>query len=97
MIDWFNVGLVVLIIFVVGFILNAIRKTRAEIEKGLGPAPSERIMRKVIEEIRNRDVNCPRCGQQTSAMMGTINQYKCDMCNHEFEGPDHIQRNLSHR
>ena len=90
MLDWFNIVLAVMVIVIVGFIVRAVRKTKAEIDKGLGPAPSERNMERAIMEIHERDVECPRCGSQTFAMLGTDNRYKCDACNYEFEGAPHI-------
>ncbi len=90
MLDLFNIILGIMVVVIVGFIVNAVRKTNAEIHKKMGPLPSEWRMKKTIEEIRKRDIQCPRCGKQTSAMLGTQNRYKCDVCNYEFEGAEHI-------
>lgn len=79
-------------IAIVVFIISVVRKTKAQIEKGLDPAPSERNMEKAIKEIRERDVECPRCRRQTFAMLGKENSYKCDSCNYEFEGKTHIEQ-----
>jgi ribosomal protein L37AE/L43A len=90
MLDWFIVSLGMVVVTIVGFIVYAVRKTNAEIRRGMGPAPSERTMKRAIEEIRRRDVRCPRCGRQATAMLGTNNKYKCDTCYHEFEDVKHI-------
>jgi transposase-like protein len=90
MLDWFYIVLGIMVVVIVVFIVNAIRMTNAEIHKKLGPLPDEWKMKKVVEEIRKRDVPCPRCGKQTFAMLGTQNRYKCDVCNYEFEGVEHI-------
>jgi DNA-directed RNA polymerase subunit RPC12/RpoP len=90
MLEWFYIVLGIMVAAIVGFIVKAVRMTNAEIHKKMGPLPDEWKMKKAIEEIRKRDISCPRCGKQTFAMLGTQNRYKCDTCNHEFEGPDHI-------
>ena len=90
MLNWFNIILGIMVVAIVVFIVRAVRKTKAEIYKGLGPEPGERRIRQAIKEIRERDIRCPHCGRQSSAMLGTGNKYKCDTCNHEFEGPSHI-------
>jgi ribosomal protein S27AE len=90
MLDWFNITLAILVVTIAGFIMKAIRQTQAEIDKGLGPAPGERRMKKAIEEITQRDIRCPRCGNEAFAMLGTGNRYKCDSCHFEFEGAEHI-------
>jgi DNA-directed RNA polymerase subunit RPC12/RpoP len=90
LLDWFNIILGIMVVAIVGFIVYAIRKTKAEIYRGLGPEPGERRMKQVIKEIRERDIRCPHCGRQSFAMLGTGNRYKCDTCHHEFEDVDHI-------
>ncbi len=90
MLDWFNIILGIMVVVIVGFIVNAVRKTNDEIHKKMGPLPSEWRTKKTIKEIRKRDIPCPRCGKQTSAMLGTESKYKCDTCNYESEGVEHI-------
>ena len=90
MLDWFNIILGIMVVVIVGFIVNAVRKTNAEIHKKMGPLPDGWKMKKAVEEIRKRDIPCPRCGKQTFAMLGTQNRYKCDICHYEFEGAEHI-------
>jgi transposase-like protein len=83
--DWFDIALGAMVIAIAGAIVLAVRKTKAEIDRGLGPAPTERDMKRRIRQIRARDVRCPRCGRQSHAMLGMKNRYKCDTCNHAFE------------
>ncbi|GEM_PF-2980753 len=90
MLDWYYIILGMMVVVIVGFIVKAVRMTNAEIYKKMGPMPSEWRMKKAIEEISKRDIQCPRCGKQTFAMLGTKNRYKCDICNYEFEGAEHI-------
>ena len=86
MLDWFNMLLLGTIIAVIGFIIFSVRKTMGTLsKKGL----SDDDMRELAARIRNRDMRCPRCGRQSSAMIGTKVKYKCDSCNYEFEGPKH--------
>lgn len=87
MINIFNIILVVTVILVIGFILYVVRKIMRRIKES-GLSPDE--MRKLAKEIRQRDVSCPRCSRQSSAMFGTDIKYRCDSCNHVFEGPRHI-------
>ena len=87
MLDWFNLLLLFLILVIVGFIVIAIRKTMMKMPL---PGESGDEARKLAERIRQRDVRCPRCKQQSSALLGTETQYKCDSCNFVFEGPEHI-------
>ncbi len=89
--DLFNIVFGILVVTIVGFIVYTIRKAMADVRKGLGPAPSERTMKRALEEMRKRDVRCPRCREQATMMLGTGNGYKCDSCNHEFEDVKHFQ------
>ena len=89
MFDWFNLLLISFVLLVVVFIALAIRKTMGEMTRS-GISGDE--ARRLAEEIRSRDVRCPRCDRQSSALLGTNNRYKCDTCNHEFEGPEHMPR-----
>lgn len=87
MLDWFNLILIALVLLIVVFIARAIRKTTGELsQSGLSGEEARRL----AEQIRKRDVRCPQCDRQSSAMLGMKNRYKCDTCNHEFEGPEHM-------
>jgi tRNA(Ile2) C34 agmatinyltransferase TiaS len=94
MLDLFNLSILALIVTIVVFIVRAIRLTNASIEKAGRDIPLSRpdVVRRVAEEIRSRDVRCPRCGQTTYAMLGTANRYRCEdeICYLEFEGPAHF-------
>jgi DNA-directed RNA polymerase subunit RPC12/RpoP len=97
MINWFNIILAFTVIAIILFIVNAIKKTKADTDKrfrGTNPSERERIMKKRMEEIRNRDIRCSRCGEQTFALLGTGNKYKCYTCNHVFDGPEHISSKI---
>ena len=87
MFDWFNLVLIAFVLLIVGVIVIAIRKTMGEITQS-GMSGDE--ARKLAQQIRERDVRCPRCDRQASALLGTKNQYKCDTCNHTFEGAEHM-------
>jgi len=90
-VDWFYLipGIIILAIGV--FIYNAVKKTKAKIEKKLGPAPSELAMKQLLEEIKSRELpKCPRCHSEAFAIFDTDARYKCELCNYEFEGVPHI-------
>jgi DNA-directed RNA polymerase subunit RPC12/RpoP len=87
MLDWFNITLIALVLGIVSFIVLAVRKTINQIKK---TGVSGEDTRKLAKRIRERDVRCPRCNRQSSAVLGTQNRYKCDSCWHEFEGPEHM-------
>ncbi len=87
MFDWFNLVLITSVLLVVVFIVLAIRKTMREVTRS---DVSGDEARKLAELIRARDIRCPRCNRQSSALLGTEDSYKCDTCNHEFKGPEHI-------
>ena len=88
MLDWFSIGLIASVLLAVVFVLFAIRRMMGEIT---GSGVSDDEARKLAELIRARDIRCLRCNQQSSALLGTKNRYKCDLCNYEFEGPEHIE------
>ena len=87
MLDWFNILLIGVIILVAGFIGFSILRTMGTIKKS-GLSDSER--HELAARLRQRDVLCPRCGRQSSALLHTEIKYKCDSCNHVFEGPRHL-------
>ena len=89
MFDWFNLMLITFVLLVVVFIALAIRKTMGEIARS---DISGDEARRLAAEIRRRDIRCPRCDRQSSALLCTKNRYKFDTCNHEFEGPEHMPR-----
>lgn len=97
MLDWFNIILAVMVISVALFIVNAVKKTKAEIDKQFRrTTPTERkgTMKKLVDEIRGRDIRCSRCGERSFALPGAGNHYKCDTCNQVFEGPEHISSEI---
>jgi hypothetical protein len=87
MFDWFNLALIGMIAAIAGFIAYAVRKTMDKVAK---PGMSAEDMRKLAAQIRERDIRCPRCSRQSSAMLGTETRCKCDSCNFVFEGTKHI-------
>jgi tRNA(Ile2) C34 agmatinyltransferase TiaS len=92
MFDWFNIILAVMVISIVLIIVNAIKKTKADIDERFRrttPTERERDMKRFVEEIRARDIRCNRCGEQASALLGKGNKYKCKTCNHVFDRPEH--------
>jgi DNA-directed RNA polymerase subunit RPC12/RpoP len=93
MFDWFTIILALMVLSIVLVIVNAVKRTKTEIDerfKRSTPTERERDMRKLADEICSRDVRCSRCGEQAIALLGTGNKYKCETCNHEFDGPEHI-------
>jgi hypothetical protein len=99
MFDLFYLAIAVLVVTIVVVILRAVRITKASIERAGREMPLSRpdVAREVADRIRRADVRCPRCGQQTFAMLGTGNRHKCDdeMCGFEFEGPDHFPKDVA--
>ena len=93
MFDWFTLIIIAFAAVIVIFIIKAVRQTKAEIDqklKGVDPAKRDEVTMKLVEKIRSQDVRCTRCGRQTHNVWGTTNKYKCDSCNHEFEGPPNV-------
>ncbi len=87
MLDWFNIAIIVLVVGIVVAIIFSLRKTMAQIkESGITGEDA----RKLAKRIRERKVKCPRCERHSHALLGTGNQWKCEVCHHEFEGPDHL-------
>jgi ribosomal protein L37AE/L43A len=87
MFNLFTIVFAVLVLAIIGFIVYAVRRTMGQIEKS---GVSGEKARDLARRIRELDVRCPRCTRQAFALIGTGNQWKCDSCNHEFEGPDHL-------
>jgi DNA-directed RNA polymerase subunit RPC12/RpoP len=96
MLDLFTLSLVVLVVTIVAFIVRAVRLTNDSIARASRDVPLSRpdVARRIAEEIRARDVRCPRCGAHASAMLGTEHRYKCDACAQEFDGPAHIPTDI---
>jgi hypothetical protein len=92
MLDLFTLALVVLVVTIVVFIVRAVRLTNDSIARASRDAPLSHpdVACRIADEIRARDVRCPRCGAEASAILGTEHRYTCDMCTEAFEGPAHI-------
>ena len=92
MIDLFNVTLALLVLVIVAFVVRAVRLTSASISTASRHLNLTRpdIARRLVEEIRAREVPCERCGRQTFALLGTEDRYKCETCHFEFQGPAHM-------
>ena len=87
MYDWFNITIIVLIVGIVAAIVFSLRKTMAQIkESGISGEDAHQLAKR----IRARKVKCPRCERHSYALLGSGNQWKCKVCNHEFDGPDHL-------
>lgn len=92
MLDLFYVSLAALVVVIVVFIVRAVRLTNTSIataSRHVNLANPD-VARRLVEEIRGREVPCTRCGRQTFALLGTGNRYKCHSCHFDFEGPAHI-------
>lgn len=90
--DWFNLLVAGLAVVIAVVIVRAVRLTKATIE---GARPSVALSQpdavdRAVERLRRIDVRCPRCGEQTVAMLGTRNRYRCEQCGAELDGPDHL-------
>jgi hypothetical protein len=89
----FNLVLAALVATVVVMIVRAVRLTKATIAQASRDLPLSRpdVATRLAERIRERRVACERCGRDdTFAMLGTDTRWKCDSCQHEFEGPAHL-------
>jgi hypothetical protein len=90
--DGFWVLVVLIAAAIVAVIVRAVRLTNASIADGsprVGLQTAE-AARSLVHEVRGRDVRCPRCRQDTFALLSTSHRYKCDSCAFEFDGPTHI-------
>lgn len=87
MLNGFNLLLLALVVVIVAFIVIAVRKTMGEMTKA---GVTGEDARELAKRLRERDVRCPRCNGQSSALLGTDTRYKCDSCHFEFEGPSHL-------
>jgi transposase-like protein len=90
-IDWTLIVSGILVLVIVIFIFRAVRQVKAKIERKLGPAPSEMAMKQLLDQIKSRELpKCPRCQNETLAMLETDSRYKCESCQFEFDGPPHF-------
>jgi ribosomal protein L37AE/L43A len=90
-----NISVAVLVGAIVWAIVRAVRQVNAQIEgklRGIDPRKREAIMREMAAQARSRvnRVKCPRCGGLAFAMLGRDPWWKCDTCNWEFEGLEHL-------
>jgi ribosomal protein L37AE/L43A len=90
-----NASVVLLVGAIVAFIVRAVKQVNAEIEgklRGVGPHERLDVMREMVARARAQanDVRCPRCQGMAFAMLDRDPWWKCDSCNWEFEGPEHL-------
>jgi hypothetical protein len=94
MFDLFGLALATLIVTIVVVIVRAVRLTNASIATASRDIPLSQpdVAARLINQMRGRDVRCPRCGQPACAALGTGNRYLCEngTCRQEFEGPEHF-------
>ena len=80
-VDLYYVALAVIVLTIVAFVVRAVRLTNASMSTASRLLNLTRpdIARRLVEEIRVLQVPCDRCGQQTFALLGTENRYKCEI------------------
>ena len=90
--DLFYLSLAVIVVAIAAFIVRAVRLTKASLAAASRHVDltNQDVTRSLVEQIRGRELSCPRCGHDAFALLGTVHRYKCDICNSEFEGPAHI-------
>jgi hypothetical protein len=93
--DAFSIVLVAIIMAVVLFIVRAVRLTRGQIDQRLcrtDPRRRDDVMRDLATHIREQAdrVRCTQCGGPTFMVLGTDDQYKCEVCHVAFDGPRHM-------
>jgi len=90
--DLFYVSLAVIVVVIIAFIVRAVRLTNASLATASYHLnlTNPDVARSLVDQIRRRELPCPRCGHDTFALLGTENRYKCDTCDFDFEGPAHI-------
>ena len=88
----FSVFLAVLVVVIIAFIVRAVRLTNASLATAARHLnlTTPDVARSLVDQIRAREVPCPRCGHDTFARLGTENRYRCDTCHFDFGGPAHI-------
>jgi ribosomal protein S27AE len=80
------------VLVIAAFIVRAVRLTNASLAmaaRHVDPTNPD-VARSVVDQIRGRNPRCPRCGEQTFALLDTENRYKCESCDFTFTGPAHI-------
>ena len=92
MFDVFFLSLALIVMVIAAFIIRAVRLTNASLRSASRHQNlmHAEVARRVIEEMRAKDVRCGRCGGQTFALLETEDRYRCETCSLEFEGPAHI-------
>lgn len=90
--DAFTAAIALLVGAVVLMVVRAVRQTRGRSGRGTDPERRDAIDRDLATGIRDQGdrVRCVRCGGPTFAMAGTATRYKCEVCQHTFEGPPHL-------
>jgi transposase-like protein len=88
----FGLVVAVLILVIAFVIVRSVRTVLFDVDKQTKGVPRSRrdeVMRSMIERLQKLDVRCPRCGQETFLVFGSLDRYKCESCRHEFSGPPH--------
>jgi hypothetical protein len=88
----FYVALGLTVTVIVAFIVRAVRLTQASLRTASRHVDltNPDVATSVTNEIRRREVPCPRCGGETFALLGTGNRYECEICRFTLTGPAHI-------
>jgi ribosomal protein L37AE/L43A len=90
-----HIAIAVLVAAIVWAIVRSVRQVNAQIEgklRGVDPRKREALMRELAARVRSQanEVRCPRCKGMAFAMLDRDPWWKCDSCNWEFEGPEHL-------
>jgi hypothetical protein len=90
--DLFYVSLGVVVVTICTFIVRTVRLTNASIAMASRDVDltNPDVARSVVDQMRGRELPCPRCGRPTFALLGTGSRYKCEICDFDFTGPAHI-------
>jgi hypothetical protein len=93
--DAFTVALAAIVLAVVFFIARTVRLTRSQIDdqlRGTDPRRREDVMRDLATRIREESgrIRCVRCGGPAFMVLGTGQQYTCEVCHLTFDGPLHM-------
>jgi ribosomal protein S27AE len=88
----FYVALGLMVTVIAAFIARAVRLTQASLRTASRHVDltNPDVARSVADEIRRREIPCPRCGGETFALLGTGNRYECEICHLTLTGPAHI-------
>jgi transposase-like protein len=90
--SWFAIALAVLIVPIGFVIVRSMKSVMSEVRGQMrGTERSRQIAatKEIIQQLKQLDPRCPRCGSDAFLLFGTGNGYKCDSCRHEFTGPRH--------